>query len=124
MTHLWEIDHPSYASDRAYTARGDDPRSGPWKFSSWTNWTNFIKDNPTDEGYSNELLVLRWDWKEEGFNDDNYYRNGKLELFFLRQKKGHYFSIIVDVCRADEEAVRMWLKDRLNDLLRVWEPIA
>lgn len=119
MTHLWEIDHPSYASDRAYTARGDDPRSGPWKFSSWMNFITLPM-----EGCGNELLVLRWDWKEEGFNGDNYYRNGKLELFFLRQRKGHYFSIIVDVCRADEEAVRVWLKDRLNDLLRVWEPIA
>jgi len=74
-------------------------------------------------------LLFRFDWIEqdddcnETFNGDVNYRNGKLKLFWLGQRKGLYRWSIVEVCRADEPAVIEFLKPRFEYLKSLWEPL-
>lgn len=124
QTRLWEVKHPYYCAEGNYFARG--PAEQPT--TSFRAWAEFVEEEgAADMDYN---LLFRWDWREGGdwelppFNGDVYYRNGRLLLFFMGQRKGLYRWITVEVCRADEPAIRDWLRPRFARLLDLWAPFA
>ncbi|MCP4541227.1 MAG: hypothetical protein GY832_29190, partial [Chloroflexi bacterium] len=95
------------------------------RFKSWHDFLMEFGDCDEDMN-----LLFRWDWVEgadwelpEYSGDDNY-RNGLLYIFWMQQSKGKYTWSIVEVCRADEDAVIEYLKPRLAHLLTLWEGVA
>ncbi len=120
--HLWEAKHPYYCAEANYYAS-----TGTTTHSEYKTWADFLSEfGDADMDYN---LVFRWDWTEQGedeqptFNGDPYYRNGKLLIFFMGQRKGLYFWSEVAVCRADEEAVKAWLLPRFGYLMALWSPL-
>lgn len=53
---------------------------------------------------------------------DDHYRNGKLFIFWMGQRKGLYRWSEIEICRADEPAARKWLEARFKHMLKLWEP--
>lgn len=118
--HLWEVDHPYYCNEGNYFANDCG--------NNYKSFQDFIAENADSDFDMN--LVFRWDWKEEdhetgdaNFNGDVNYRNGTLKIFWMGQRKGLYRYTLVEVCRADEDAVIEFLKPRLAHLMRLWEPL-
>jgi hypothetical protein len=84
------------------------------------------------EANSIDFLIM-WDWeapldkKSDNFKwrKDENYRDCKLHLFWMinNKRKGYKYSVI-EVCRSDEEKVNNWLKNRYENLKKVWEPIS
>lgn len=118
--HLWEVKHSYYCEAGQYFG-------GENTIENYKSFADFLAAmGDCDPDYN---LLFRWDWSErdddlnETFNGDNYYRNGKLSLFFMAQRKGYHFTHLVEVCRADEPAVRAFLAPRLVHLLSLWEPL-
>lgn len=124
QTRLWEVDHPYYCAEGNYFARG--PAEQPT--TSFKTWAEFVEAQ--GDAQMDYNLLFRWDWREgEGwelppFNGDVYYRNGRLMLFFMGQRKGLYRWVTIEVCRADEPAIRDWLRPRFAYLLTLWAPFA
>lgn len=123
-THLWEVSHSYYCTEGQYFSTQERCQT-VWPFLSWADFIAEMGD--ADMDYN---MLFRWDWDEDDddgnptFNGDPYYRNGKLKLFFMVQRKGFHSCSIVDVCRADEPAVIEYLKPRLAHLLSLWAPLA
>ncbi|KOR22969.1 hypothetical protein [Burkholderia cenocepacia] len=121
--HLWEVKHPYYCTEGQFFANQREHQT-VWEFKSWAEFIAEMGD--ADMDYN---MLFRWDWHEGGdhelpeFNGDVYYRNGKLLLFFMVQRKGFHSCSIVDVCRADEPAVIEYLKPRLAHLMQLWAPL-
>ena|ERR1700743_3258422 len=122
--HLWEVDHPYYCNEGNYFARGTDRVHD--EFSRWADFWEEYKDADFDMN-----LVFRWDWKEEhpesgetNFTGDVNYRNGKLLIFWMGQRKGLYRWSEIQVCRADEPLVIKFLRPRLEHLKKLWEPLS
>lgn len=118
--HLWEVNHSYYCNQGNYFARESVE-------SSYKSFADFIEDwGDSDMDYN---LLFRWDWQEHGdngesnYNGDDNYRNGKLLLFWMGQRKGKYQYSTVEVCRADEPAVIEFLKPRLAYLMSLWSPL-
>jgi len=121
MTHLWEIDHSYYCNQGNYFAKesvGDH-------FKSFQEFIAEYKDADFDMN-----LVFRWDWDEidedtekSNYNGDDNYRNGKLYIFWMGQRKGLYRYSTAEVCRADEPAVIEFLQPRLEHLKQLWAPL-
>jgi hypothetical protein len=112
--HLWEVDHPYYCEETNFYERGCAHQH--------KSWADFVTGFATDMDLN---LVFRFDWKEDEetpFNGDLYYRNGRLTLFFMMQRKGAYCSHTIEVCRADEPTVLEWLQPRFEHMLKLWEP--
>jgi hypothetical protein len=122
--HLWEVDHDYYCEQSNYYAPG---REQP--FQEYGSLAGFLaEEGESDMDYN---LVFRWDWREEdmetgqcSYNGDDSYRNGKLLLFIMNQRKGLYRWVVVSVCRADEPAVIKYLQPRLRHLMKLWQPLA
>jgi hypothetical protein len=120
---LWEIEHPYYCSESNYYAPGNDQPYQSYK--SWGEFDQEYRDSDLDMN-----LVFRWDWREgEGwelpeFNGDVNYRNGKLLIFFMGQRKGLYRWVDIEVCRADEPSVIEFLSVRWDHLKLMWEPFS
>lgn len=115
--HLWEVDHAYYCNLGNYY--NNDCGS---HFKSWNEFLETM--GAADFDYN---LLFRWDWSEEGeraFTGDDHYRNGQLELFWMHQRKGRYVYMTIEVCRADESAVRAYLEPRWDYLRSLWEPIS
>lgn len=119
--HLWEVDHPYYCEEGNYYGGGNH-----YKYSTWQEFT--AEMGSADENLN---LVFRWDWDEEdgetgesNFNGDDYYRNGRLKLFYMGQRKAKAYSCEVQVCRADEPAVLAFLRDKWRHMQVLWEPIS
>lgn len=118
MRHLWECKHPYYCNLGNYFANGcgDDYKS----------WSEFIAEYGDAEFDMN--LVFRFDWREGEdwgageFTGDVNYRNGRLLIFWMGQRKGLYRWSEVPVCRADETEVIKFLKPRFDYLVKLWEP--
>lgn len=123
MAHLWEADHAYYCSESNYYAPGREQPAG-----SYRSWGKFVAAEGASDPDMN--LLFRWDWREGGdwergseFNGDIHYRNGVLLLFWMGQRKGLYRWTEVEVCRADEPAIREWLQTRLDYLASLWAPL-
>jgi len=118
--HLWEAEHPYYCASSNYY-------SNEQNYMESNSFADFLAEMGGADLDMN--LVFRWDWFEGGecegsaFNGDVNYRNGKLYIFYMGQRKGIYFYHIVDVCRADEPAVIAYLQPRADHLRKLWEPI-
>jgi hypothetical protein len=119
--HMWEVDHSYYCSDQSWNGGGESC----FEFKSWQDFMAEMGD--ADMDYN---LIFRWDWKEmdddggSTYKGDDNYRNGKLHLYQMQQRKGRFVVMIVEVCRADEKAVRKYMEPRWNYLRDLWEPIA
>ena len=111
--HLWEFSPGYYVPEHGWNS-GMDPEE-------WGSWPEF---EHSFKGMDGTLLVIRWQWHEgpddEGpgtpFAGDPYYRNGVVEIGLFVQGKGLYVRHDIDVCRADEPAVKAWLAKRWADL--------
>jgi len=118
VSHLWEAKHAYYCNEGNHYANGCG--------SDYKRWSDFLDEEADmDMDYN---LVFRWDWVEgedegaEPFDGDVNYRNGILKVFFMGQRKGAYRWATVQVCRADEHAVRAFLEPRYRYLMRLWAP--
>lgn len=120
---LWSVEHPYYCNEGNYYAPGRDQPTARYR-----SWAEFIEaEGNSDPDYN---LLFRWDWRESedwghgvAFTGDENYRNGVLLLFWMGQRKGLYRWTEVEVCRADEPAVREFLRQRLDYLMRLWAPL-
>ena len=116
MKHLWEVDHPYYCNLGNFYS--NEPGH---EYKSFADFLAEWGENDMDLN-----LVFRFDWKEEEDRphkgDDNY-RNGKLEIFWMLQRKGIYTFTVVEVCRADEPAVIEFLSKRWKYLSELWAPL-
>lgn len=119
MSHLWEVDHSYYCSEGNYFSNDCT--------ASYKSLSEFLEAEGSSDLDMN--LVFRWDWREgpawgagDYAGDDNY-RNGLLNVFIVGQRKGLFRSATVQVCRADEDAVRGFLAPRLAHLLALWAPL-
>jgi hypothetical protein len=115
---LWECNHSYYCNEGNYHARDCG--------SQYKTFAGFLaSEGESDMDYN---LLFRWDWQEQDsdenstYNCDDYYRNGRLLLFFMGQRKGAYRWVEVKVCRADETAVISYLEPRFRYLMALWEP--
>ena len=120
MKHLWEVNHPYCCNEGNYYSNDCG--------ATYRSWPDFIAaEGDSDLDYN---LIFRWGWLEEDedgtptYAGDGNYRNGRLLIFFMGQRKGLYRYAEVDICRADEPSVRAFLEPRLAHLLRLWAPLA
>lgn len=119
--HLWEVEHAYYCNEGNYFS--NDCHA---EFARWQDFAEESKDEDLDYN-----LVFRWDWKAPSTDDgellppnpDKNYRDGRLLLFYMGQRKGLYRYVEVSVCQADEPAVRAWLQPRLDHLMKLWAPL-
>lgn len=126
VKHLWDVDHPYYCNEGNYFARGTECSSHHQR------WQDFIAAE--GDGDLDMNLVFRFDWdaphededpeKPIVWQGDEYYRDSVLKLFYMGQRKGLYRWVTVDVCRADEPAVREWLNIRWEHMRKLWEPLS
>jgi len=121
--HLWECNHDYYCSQSNFFAPGNQQ-----PFTSYRSLAEFL-DEEADADMDWNLL-FRWDWREEdpetskcNYSGDDYYRNGRLLLFFMGQRKGLYRWVEVQVCRADEAEVIKYLMPRWAHLQKLWAPL-
>lgn len=121
MEHLWEVKHDYYCNEGNYYSS-----DCAFEYKSWHEFLEEMADADFDMN-----LLFRWDWSEEddetgepNFSGDINYRNGKLKLFYMQQRKGRYTYSQVDVCRADEQAVIDFLKPRMEHLINLWQPLS
>ncbi len=120
--HLWEVDHSYYCNEGNFYSNDCG--------THYKSWHDFLADwDDADMDYN---LLFRWDWfeptdEDEGtskpFNGDINYRNGKLSIFWMLQRKGAFNYSTVEICRADEAAVREYLQPKLAHLMSLWEPL-
>lgn len=106
--HLWETDHPYYCTSGDYHLRGMHA-----KYATWGAFIDAEAENDPDHN-----LLFRWDW----FKSDNGVM-GELELYFALQRKGAQRSVSITVHPDEEPMVRAYLQERLNYLMKVWEPL-
>lgn len=117
---LWEVKHPYYCNLGNYYSNDCG--------SEYKSWDEFLaEEGDSDFDYN---LLFRFDWKEGEdwgageYTGDDYYRNGRLELFWMGQRKGAYRFTTVEVCRADEAYVIDFLKPRWDYMRALWEPLS
>lgn len=122
LTKLWQVEHPYYCNQGNYYSQ----ECG----SHHPRWQDFLEsEGDSDLNYN---LLFRWDWEAPRDEDapgspikwvgDENYRDCILLLFFMGQRKGLYRYVTVDVCRADEPAVRSFLQTRWDHLQMLWSP--
>lgn len=123
MMRLWEVEHDYYCNEGNYFA-GSAECSANYK-----RWQDFIAEQ--GDGDLDMNLLFRWDWvapRKDGreteieWQGDENYRDSELKLFFMGQRKGLYRWVTVDVCRADEAAIREWLSVRWQHMKKLWMP--
>lgn len=116
--HLWEINHSYYCSEGNYYNNSCH--------TEYKSFADFLADYGDADMDMN--MVFRWDWKESdpetgenNFNGDINYRNGKLFLYVVGQRKALLTSKEIEVCRADEPAIIEYLKPRQEYMRALWE---
>lgn len=121
--HLWECSHNYYCNESNFFAPGNRQ-----PFTSHKSLAEFLAEEADADMDWN--LLFRWDWREEdpetskcNYSGDDYYRNGRLLLFFMGQRKGLYRWVEVQVCRADEAEVIKYLMPRWAHLQKLWAPL-
>lgn len=115
--HLWEKENEGYWADRAYHAAGSEPSI---RFKSWQD---FIEVHPLKEPDFADWTILGFTWNQVLKISDPYYRNGRLELYVLMRRKGWYAQFNVEVCEADEPAVKEYLSVHAAKLRSLWGPV-
>lgn len=120
MTHLWESGHDYYCNEGNFYSNDCG--------AHYKRLSEFLEaEGEADLDYN---LVFRWDWVEgedcgaQGFNGDVNYRNGLLKVFFMGQRKGLFRFATVEVCRADEGAVKEYLEPRFKHMMELWSPLS
>lgn len=119
--HLWEYDHPYYASTNNYRAMPGEC------LEEYETWAEFIAEHRDDDPEQN--LVFRWDWErvdEEAaakYFPDEESPGDLLWLFVVHPRRGDYWAICVGVTEKDEPAVLEWLTERARHIAALWEPI-
>lgn len=127
MKHLWEIEHDYYCEESNFYNN-----DCCFKYKSWNDFlrgdNNKYLINENTRCYN---LLFRWDWQEideesgeQNFTGDIYYRNGKLKLFYMLQRKGIFSIHIIDVCRADEPKIIEFLTPAWTYMKDLWKPIS
>lgn len=125
--HLWEHDHPYYASDGCYFTPGHK-----WHevHSEWESWEDFYEAWGTNDPDLN--LLYRWDWNRPDAADYEFEREENpefqmpgdtLHLYFMLQRKARPHSHAITITEADEPAVREWLTERAKTIRAIWAPI-
>lgn len=119
-SHLWEAKHSYYCNEGNYFANESVG-------SEYKSFADFLEEwGGADKDYN---LLFRWDWIENddedapAWNGDVNYRNGKLKLFYMGQRKGKFIYSVVEVCRADEPAVIAFLTSHWEHMRALWQPI-
>ncbi|MEE1611592.1 hypothetical protein [Microvirga sp. CF3016] len=114
------MDHSYYCNEGNYYASESVE-------SYYKSFADFLVEwSDSDMDYN---LLFRWDWIEQSEDDeptydgDPNYRNGKLKLFWMGQRKGRYCYSTVEVCRNDEPTVIEFLKPRWEHLRSLWSPL-
>lgn len=124
IKRLWEVSHSYYCTEGNYFS-SENKYQTIYEFKSWGEFIAEMGGSDMDLN-----LLFRWDWQEGGghdlaeYNGDDNYRHARLLMFFMRQRKGFHSTSIVEVCRADEPAIREFLMPRLAHLKSLWEPLA
>jgi hypothetical protein len=111
MPHLWEVDHDYYCTDDNYYARN---------LEEVDSWQEFVIENADLDMDWN--LLFRWDWRDST-NPDYEIDNDELHLYFMAQRKGRFFAIVVKVSKEDESEISKWLTPRLQYLIKLWQPL-
>ncbi len=118
---LYDIEHPYHCNEGNYFENGHHTAH-----STWAEFMAAMGDADKDMN-----LVYRWDWARPVDDDDRpitypdpYYRDGTLKLFYMGQRKAYAFSHEVQVCAADEPAVRAWLEQRWEHMRSLWAPLS
>lgn len=120
VVRLWEVNHPYYCSE--------DAECG----IHFERWQDFLKDEGGADLDMN--LLFRFDWEAPHEDDDpnepilwkgdENYRDCRLLLFFMGQRKGLFRYATIDVCRSDEPSIRTWLEKRFEHMMSLWEPFS
>lgn len=125
QTHLWEVNHPYYATQGNYYARPDQGMH-----VEYSSWAEFYEDQGDSDLDMN--LVYRWDWQVPDPDDYSYELEEDpnfvlppetLDLFYVGQRKALLRSVSVEVRREDEPTIREWLVVRAEHMRKVWEPL-
>lgn len=112
--NLYEAEHRYYCADCNYFSN--------YCSFSYGSWSDFIAVAANEDHDLN--LVFRWDWEENEIQEeDPYYRNGTLHLYYMGQRIGLFFIVQVDVCKADEPAIREFLQIKFDKIKSIWSPI-
>lgn len=111
MAHLWEAKHDYYCTDTNYFSSE--------KVAEFRNWDQFMSEfADADMDYN---LVFRWDWRGSNEPDEDL-RHDELHIYFMGQRKGKFFTTIINVDKEDEPQVIEWLRPRLEHLVKLWQP--
>ena len=117
--HLWEIDHPYYATEGNYFSNGCHA-----VFESWADFLEAEGDADLDMN-----LVYRWDWKIADPSDYVDEDPGDIPppalfIYYVGQRKALHRSVeIAPMSEDDEPSVREWLTVRAQHMRLVWEPL-
>lgn len=120
--HLWEYDHPYYATTGNYFASGDSLHDVHTELSSWRSFTQ----TTFYSGDRDLNLLYRWDWYSPTRHPDPDLRSSGvdyLSLYFMLQRKACACSVNVRVNDEDEPDVRAWLSGCAKAIAAIWEPI-
>jgi hypothetical protein len=121
--HLWEVDHPYYATEGNYRCPGTRWDEVHFEFDTWQEFYEEWGDSDPDMN-----LVYRWDWKvydpaDYSPEDDEEVPAPELLVFFVMQRKADHRSAAVKIREEDEPAVRAWLTERARTIAAIWAPI-
>jgi hypothetical protein len=117
MEHLWEAKHPYYMNDGNYY-------SNDCTFNYETLEEFLDEWQFADPDYNR---VHRWDWNEgeawEIPTDGSDDVQGKLNVYFVLQRKARLLSCHIDVRRSDEPKVIEYLKFHAKREISIWSPL-
>lgn len=107
-----KVDHDYYCNLQNYFSNDTVT-----EFECWEDFKSEFLD--ADKSYN---LLFRWDLiKDEDTNDL------KLHLFYMAQRKGRYFSVVVNVKEDDEKEeseIKDFLKSYWDFLTELWNPVS
>lgn len=114
VKHLWEYDHPYYASESNYYSNDAG--------TSYESWDDFI----ASEGNLDKDLnaIFRWDWyrADPADYEDEEVPSDSLQLIYISQRKGIYRPVQIEITEDDEPAVREFLAGYAAHTVSIWEP--
>lgn len=118
--HLWEVDHPYYASTGNYYSRNDACHE------EYASWADFARETYLHHGDRDQNFLYRWDWvspRRPADDSDPEDTADYLALFFILPRKAIACSVHVAVADEDEPAVSAWLEECAATLAAWWQPL-